>query len=315
MASSIKQIKNELRNASSIFEFTVSAASNNQGLHFIGLNNIREIINILDRLGLFKDQVDFLKKSAIYTTSSDSMNINSGEGSQIKTNLDQLKILLSNIEKMLDSVVPEESEDSINIKLPNYVNTFAELSEVSKQINNALIQPLRESDIKCETTISSVENGSIWINLYLSCGPGLLLVAKLIHSAIIIRKEKFNGDYLKEQARELKKRNDKIDVEEFEKATLLKERETIENQAEQIKSEYFTQASPEDVERIKFALTTLTDLLNKGLMVKHSISSSKEVENFFPTELEILGIENKTKQISSAENSNHGESSQSASSS
>ena len=61
--------------------------------------------------------------------------------------------------------VPEENQYSINIKLPE-IKDFDQLSNVSRDIHIALSQVLFNDEINGETKIISVENGSIWINVF-----------------------------------------------------------------------------------------------------------------------------------------------------
>ncbi len=109
-------------------------------------------------------------------------------------NLTVLKTLSENFLKTLNKTLPAEDINSVNIKLPP-VNDFEELSDVSKKIHIALSQVLYNDEIKGQTKIVSVENGSIWFNVFVG-STALTLVASLAWSTAVIYKKMQEGKLL-----------------------------------------------------------------------------------------------------------------------
>ncbi|HWY13064.1 MAG TPA: hypothetical protein VN026_17135 [Bacteroidia bacterium] len=303
----LKVIKSKLKEISNLLTYQATLTPNGTQYQISGLNNIRKIVRILKEINIFTVHANYLLNSAIFTTSSDNQNINLQEGNQIKITLDTLSILIENLNLIFDSIVPLEDPTSLNIKLPDSINDFDELSKITKEIDIAISRPLLISDLNCKTKISSVENGSIWLNVDFSsvttlAMSALVLVSALLTAAIKNRKDWWEGSKFKEEFKALHDKNNKVgnltevnDTKDAEvKALLLKK-------AEEIQSEFFKEAIDKNVtiNEIKNSIETLTELIKKGAIFTPSITATEETINFFPTKSEILGIESKTKEIES----------------
>jgi len=168
--------------------------ANKAMLKLSGLVQLRQTINEFYNLNLFDNYVNSLKSSVIFTTGNDEMAVQHGEGLAVTNNLTVLKTLSENFLKTLNKTLPAEDINSVNIKLPP-VNDFEELSDVSKKIHIALSQVLYNDEIKGQTKIVSVENGSIWFNVFVG-STALTLVASLAWSTAVIYKKMQEGKLL-----------------------------------------------------------------------------------------------------------------------
>ncbi len=294
MTPSLKIIKNELKRLIEKFNWKVEVIPNNQSYtKFSNLISIRQTINEIQELNIFEYFVMTLKTSAIFTSSANEMSIQQGEANVIISNLNSLKTLSENFLNTLTKTLPEEDPDSINIKLPQ-VNDFDELSNASKQFHIALTQVIFNKEINGETKIVSVENGSIWFNVFVGLSA-VTVIASLAWSAAVIYKKIQEGRLLEQQVRSLKVKNESLDdilVAQKAETQLM-----IEAEADHINSEYFKENAAENIERIKNSITILADLIGKGAEIHPALQAPENVSNLFPDVKNLLGLESKIKRI------------------
>jgi hypothetical protein len=295
MITSLKQLKFSLQDIIKRLEWKMNQNALGQRPVIIlsELNNLRHVINDIESLTLFESVVASLKNSAIFTTSTDQINVEPGEGHAITTNLDLLKTLLTNFLNLLLKTVPDEDPNSINIKLPP-VNDFDELSKVSHQIHIALTLIVLNEEIGGQTKIVSVENGSIWLNVYLGVSA-LPVVASVVWAAAVIYKKIQEGRIMEQHIRALKVKNDSL--EDVLKAQKAETNLMIQAEAEHIQSESFTQNAQENIERIKNSISIFADLIDKGAEIHPALVAQENVANLFPDPMKLVGLESKIKKI------------------
>lgn len=222
MDSSLKQIKIHLQDIIKRLDWKAENVSlgGNSGTvtKLSGLNNIRMVVNEISTLHLFDNIATALKQSVIFTTANNEMNVQISEGKDIINNLNSLKALSTNFLNILLKTVPEEDANSINIKLPN-VSDFDELAKVSREIHIGLTQIIFNDEIKGQTKIVSVENGSIWFNVFVGASA-VTVIASLTWASAVIFKKIQEGKLLAEQVRGLKVKN--ASIEDILKAQKLK---------------------------------------------------------------------------------------------
>src|ERR1700756_106958 len=261
MAASLKLIHKKLENILKEFVWNTTPVNGNPSLQNLnGLDKIRAVLINLENLNLFNNNINTLKNTVIFTTSSSSATIQNTEVQNIISQLNTIKILMQAFIETLNKTLPAENEGSINIKLPE-VNDFDELSKVSREIHVGLTQVIFNSEINGQTKIVSVENGSIWFNVLVGVTT-VPVIASLVWAGAVIYKKIQEGKLLEQQVRGLKIKNDSLeDVLNAQKA------ETafmIEAEAEYIQAQYFKENAPENIARIKNSIETFADLINKG---------------------------------------------------
>lgn len=302
MEISLKQIREQLQQNLKRLEWTSETVSQGQGqpsmLKINGLNNIRLIVDSISRLGLFSNITDSLKNSAIYTTANDQMTIQTSEGREIDRNLNTLKTLGSNFLEVLLKTVPSEDVNSINIKLPP-VSDFDELSKVSREIHIGLTQVIFSDDIQGQTKIVSVENGSIWFNVFVGASA-VTVIASLVWASAVIYKKIQEGKLLAEQVRGLKVKNESL--EDILKAQKAETEIMVQAEAEHIQSEHFKTNAPENIERIKNSISIFADLIGKGAEIQPALVAPENVSNLFPDPTNLIGLESKIKKLGPSNN-------------
>jgi len=293
METSLKLIKTQLQNIQTRLNWKSELVSNNSLFLISNLKELRLIISNLDSMNLFKTATTVLMDSAIFTTSNDTIRVQPNENSIIVNELQILKSLIENFTEVLKSTVPEESTDSINIKLPP-INDFDELSKVSREIHLGLTQVIFNDEVGGQTRIISVENGSIWLNVLVGT-TAVTVIASLVWSASVIYKKIQEGKLLEEQVRGLKVKNDSL--EDILKAQKAETNLMIQAEAEHVNSEHFKENAPENIEKIKNSISIFADLIGKGAEIHPALVAPENVSNLFPDPTKLIGLESKIKRL------------------
>lgn len=297
METSFKVIKNSLKNLIDRLVWKTENVAVPQGgaaqIKLTNLNDLRKVVTDFNELGIFEEYIAPLKSSVMFTTRNDEMNILNSEGQTIIRNLTTLKTLSENFLNTLTKTLPEESEDSINIKLPE-VKDFDELANVSREIHIALSQVLFNKEINGETKIVSVENGSIWFNVFVGT-TAVSLVASLAWAAAVIYKKIQEGKLLAQQVKSLSVKNESL--EDILKAQKAETELMINAEAAHINSEYFQENAAENLERIKNSIKIFSELIDKGAEIHPALIAPEHVSNLFPDTKNLLGLESKIKRI------------------
>jgi hypothetical protein len=296
MDYSLRELKDDSRKIYNRLRWSIGpVATNLDASHLTNADVLREVVEDIEKFGLFKAQVDILKASSLFKLPGDIIRISKAEGDTINETLKLLDALLDNFHDILEVVIPEESESSINIKLPP-VNDFNDLSLYARDLHLALTQVLYLEDIAGGLKIESVENGSIWLNVLLYGTASVSLVGSLVWSAAVIYKKILEGKMMAEQLRALKIRGDSMeDVLTAQKESLL---QLVQSEADYISSSSFQQNIPENIERIKGSIRLFADLLDKGAEIHPAIGAPEEVANLYPNMKTLPTLESKTKQLS-----------------
>lgn len=293
METSLKLIKIQLQDIQTRLSWKSELVSNNSLFQISNLKALRAIINNLDSMNLFENVTTELMDSAIFTTSNDEIRVQPNEQTVIIGQLELLKSLIENFAEVLKSTVPEESVDSINIKLPT-INDFDELSKISREIHVGLTQVIFNEEINGQTRIISVENGSIWLNVLVGT-TAVTVIASLVWSAAVIYKKIQEGKLLEEQVRGLKVKNESL--EDILKAQKAETNLMIQAEAEHLNSEHFKINAPENIEKIKNSIAIFAELIGKGAEIHPALVAPENVSNLFPDPTKLIGLESKIKRL------------------
>jgi len=293
MKSSLKTIKAKLNEYAEQLTLGVANIPNTALATMSNLNNLRTAITEIHSLGVFNGNTTPLMESVIFKSGGDSMQIVATEANSLQLQVNRLKASSKTLLTVLRETVPEESPESINIKLPP-IKDFEELSKVSKELHVALTQVIYDKEIGGKEEIVSVENGSIWFNVFVGA-TAVSVIASMVWSAAVIYKKIQEGRLLEEQIRGLKVKNESL--QDILKAQKAETDRMLQAEADYIASEYFKENLPENIGKIKNSITTFAELITKGAEIKPSLMAPEEVSNLFPKATELLGIESKIKKL------------------
>lgn len=207
----IKELKEVLKNSISDLKYKYEEAK--QGTTtmsvFSNLDQFRNGINTLESSDLFAQEIEKLRNSSFFTTGKDFVNLNLNEGRKLKTQIDDLVRMVQSVAKSIDQIGGNTEENSVSIKLPD-VKDFEDLSKFSSDFHKILTQSIVNEEIGGEVRIDSVENGSIWLDVYLGTAAAVSLIGGLAWSAAVIYKKIQEGRIFEQHVISLSVKNESL---------------------------------------------------------------------------------------------------------
>ncbi|TVZ47444.1 hypothetical protein [Olleya sp. Hel_I_94] len=289
----IKELKNIFSELVQELTFEYKENPNNVTL-FKQLVGLRKAMNKLETTGLLTDEVKEFRSSAIFTTNKDNISLNTSEARQLKTKLDNLIRLVGSLNTSFKEIGGEVNENSISIKLPE-VTDFEDLSKFSSDFHKILNQAIVNDEINGQVRIDSVENGSIWLDVYLGSTAAVTLIGSLTWSAAVIYKKIKEGQLIEQHVKSLKIKNDSLkEIQEKQKQALDL---MIEAEAQSLYNESFDGDNNEQIERLKLSVKMLSNLIEKGAEIHPALNQPEKVTNLFPDMKKLNSIESRIKKL------------------
>lgn len=277
------------------FESTTTNQNGEIYYDFKGLNQYRDAIRTVEKTGILEKEINQLHLTPLFTTFKDTLKISYNEGNSIVVLRDSIRNIAKGILDSLKNISVPHLENSITIKLPNDISDFDNLSKVSSELQMILNQTIINSHIKGEIKIQSVENGSIWIEVFVGTSAALSLIASLTWSAMVIYKKMQEGKILHQQVESLKIKNDSLkEIQQAQKDQL---NLMVDAEANSLYNEHFGNGDPEQISRLSYSIKLLSDLIDRGAEVHPALNTPESVANLFPDKANLPMLESKIKQI------------------
>lgn len=250
------------------------------GYYLINIINFKSFLDIIDKLVFFKEEVNILQQSEIFSTGQDTLFLLDKKADKIRNNANYLVQATESLSRVLSIMLVEQSENSIQIKLPrpsDFLSLIKFLSEFEKSIN----QVISNDKIGGQLQIKSWESGSFWIELLLGSQAAVSLIAGIAWAGAVISKKIKEGKILEQQVKSLEIKNESLnDILEKQKSMtdLLLEKEVRHLQIQHFESDQ----DKEQFERLKMATKTFAELIQKGAEVHPALTAPEQVKNVFP---------------------------------
>jgi hypothetical protein len=292
----IKELKVILKDAilELKFKYEEVKGSNSMISKFSNLHQYRNGINILESSNLFKKELSSLRETPIFTTAQDSIALNYTEGRTLKLQLDELFRICSTVAQSIEQIGVKSEIDSISIKLPE-VKDFEDLSKFSADFHKILNQSIVNDQINGQVRIDSVENGSIWLDVYLGSAAAVSLIGGLAWASAVVFKKIQEGRLIQKHVGSLGIKNDSI------KEIQLKQKEAldlmIDAEANNLYNENFKGDNNEQIERLKLSIKMFSDLIDKGAEIHPALNQPESVKNLYPKMNNLQSLESKIKKI------------------
>ncbi|MBA6157024.1 hypothetical protein H3Z83_10890 [Tenacibaculum sp. S7007] len=261
---------------------------------FSNLDQFRNGINALESSDLLKKEITNVRKSSIFTTAKDFVNLNASEGRQLNAKLEELKRIVSSVSQSIDQIGGKTEENTVSIKLPE-VRDFEDLSKFSSEFHKVLNQSIVNDEIKGEVRIDSVENGSIWLDVYLGSAAAVSLIGGLTWASAVVFKKIQEGRIIQKHVESLGVKNEslkEIQVKQKEALSLM-----INAEANNLYNENFKNENNEQVERLKLSIKMMSDLIDKGAEIHPALNQPEKVKNLYPKMTNLKTLESKIKKI------------------
>jgi len=262
---------------------------------FANLINFRIGINLLEETALLTDAILDIKQSGIFSTTQDELVLNLPEGRKLRVPMLNLIKLVNALNQTFLELSGKTRENSVSIKLPN-VNDFDDLAKTSNTFQTILTQSIINNEIKGQIKIDSVENGSIWLDIYLGSAPALALVGGLAWSAAVVFKKIQEGRIIEQHVKSLNIKNESLkEIKDAQKKAIDL---MIDAEANQLYSENFKTAdNHEQIERLKHSIKLLSEQIDKGAEIHPALNAPENVTNLFPDMKHLELVESRIKKL------------------
>lgn len=262
---------------------------------FSKLIDFRKGIRRLESTNLLQDELEKIKKSGIFSTTEDILKVNQSEGRVLKIPMIELQKIVNSLNKTFSKLSGTTRENSISIKLSS-ITDFQDLSKVAGVFHTILSQSVINDEIKGKVKIDSVENGSIWLDVYLGSASALTLVGGLAWSAAVVYKKINEGKIIEQYVKGLKIKNESLkEIRDAQKKAIDL---MIDAEANQLYSENFKNGeNNEQIERLKHTIKLLSEQLDKGAEIHPALNAPEQVSNLFPNMKHLELIESKIKKL------------------
>lgn len=246
----------------------------------------QKALKAIEKTELFKNDIEEIKKTEALIFSTDlSIVLPRTETSRVIPKISNLVTKLVNFSEGISYVLPEQSENSISIKLPK-TNNLKELIETSNRLDKIFNQLLSNSYVNEKVDLQNFDTGSEWIEIAFKTATGLWMFTKIVHAVILIERELLKNKDLKENIRlktitnngyeNMLKQLDELTKHDIE-IIKNKEIEEIMNKVGASKekdNEYY--------ERIKFSIDETRKLIDKGMQFFPSSVATQDVKDTLP---------------------------------
>ncbi|GHU55281.1 hypothetical protein FACS189442_2650 [Spirochaetia bacterium] len=276
---------------------TLNITSQNNGNGTFTINNVNIIlkgiskINELEYLNPELQAVKSLDYFYNFTGENISLNANSNNG--VVSSITSLKTKISGFIKMYRSIINEETELSLQIKLLED-NSLDFIGDELKLFDKIINQLLTHEKINGSYKFSSFDIGSSWVYIILDSVLSLSVIAGVVWSACVVRKKMLEGNFLLESVKQMQIKTESLKDLKDAQAKMLKELTEAEA------SNILTQNNLEDTgneykKRVIYAISELNKMINKGVEIHPALMAPENVQNLFPDYSHLNSIESKTK--------------------
>lgn len=192
----IQTIINE--SAANLMVGNVQIPKDNQNRKINNLNAFKEAFKKVEKMGIYQSDIENLMETeAIFLTHNDSISLPNGEANNFQNLLKQLQNKLFTFNIGISSIIPEQDENSISIKLPP-INDLKELIDISKSLDTIFNQILVTKNNQTEAKIQNFDTGSKWIEITFTSVIGLTIFSQLIQTAILLEREQLKNKHIEE---------------------------------------------------------------------------------------------------------------------
>ncbi|EGG93232.1 hypothetical protein IMCC1989_1544 [gamma proteobacterium IMCC1989] len=259
------------------------------------LKNIKEykvFLDVVSSIPIYNEEIDWLSQSEIYSTSQDILYLERLQVRELYLAADYITTSASSLFKVLGKLLPDSSEDSINIKLPEPTDLDS-LVKTMAIVQKSLSQVVLHNDIDGAVKINNWEHGSFWVELILGTQAAVALVSSIAWSAAVVCKKYKENEILEETIRSLKIKNESLDDVLNGQKEMTKT--LIESEANQVVNQHYTEGGPEQIRRVEASIKAFAKLIQEGAEVHPTLMAPEKVQNLFPNYNKIESITSRMK--------------------
>jgi hypothetical protein len=277
-------------------KLSTSFISGNQDFNYqaSGLNTLRRSINVIEDIPYINNEVSLLKKTWLFQSTGDELKINATQSGEVESALKSLRIKLETFKEIAETSKLFNGSDTILIRIPE-INSFDALQKYANDFKKAIEIPILDKSIGGNATILSADEGSIIFYVSLGAVAAVKLVAGICWAAAVVKKKRAEANIFEHHAKTLELKNDALSV--FVDAQKVQMKNILDAEATAIANKEYNHSEPETIERLKLSITTVADLIDKGVQIL-PVSKEGDIQMSFPDYKKLDFIESAIKQIS-----------------
>jgi hypothetical protein len=273
-------------------------SGNHPGFLYTDIANLKIAIERVKNQGLYVSLISEIETSVIFSTSQDEIILTDAkDDTRLKKGLDVVRSGCHALLMILTELYNEKEDDStIYVQLPK-IKDLEDLSKKSKVLHNAISQSILDPSIKGTIKVRSYDVGSLWIILTVGSVMAVKLIGGLVWAAAVIRKKKMEFKSFEQHIKRLKiKTESMVDMKDAQKKQL---EDSLEAEADNLVSQFYKNGNAEKIERVKYSIKLISELMDKGVEIHPALNASKEVGNMFPDFSNIRLIESRIQELGS----------------
>lgn len=272
---------------------------NSDAFDLFGFQKVITAVNNLKELDFLENEINDLSQleNIYYDKSiSDRIRVDKGSYSSFVNLINVIKNKCTATLEAFDQAIPNQEQYSISVRLPDYKN-LDQLSKFFSKLNTSLEQAIVNEKINGKISIQNFDSGSLWVELILGGHFALQFVGALARTAAVVRNQTFQLSILEQQARTLEIKNDTL--EDLQKGLSKSINALVETETKNLLNQEGIDCDPEYLEKMKYSVKTLAELINEGTEIHPSYLAEPEYTKDFPDYKKLDLIESTIKQIES----------------
>lgn len=276
-----------------ILSTTYTSANSDYPYQASGLNKLRWSVDLVKDIPYINYEFVTLKNSWLFQSSGDGQRINSAQSTEVDNTLKSLRIKLGTFKDIAETSTLFNSSDTILIRIPE-INSFDSLQKYASDFKRAIEVPILDESIGGNVTVLSASEGSIIFYISLGAVAAVKLVAGICWAAAVIKRKKAEANIFEQHAKTLELKNDSLSI--FVEAQKVQIKNILDAEATAIANKEYNYAEPETIERLKLSISTVAELIDKGIQIL-PLSREEDIRKQFPDYKNLNLIESTIKQL------------------
>lgn len=260
----------------------------------IELTKLKQSINTIEDVPFIQSEISRLKKSWLFLSSSDSQKINVTQNAEVDNAVKLISIKLNTFKEIAESSKLFNTNETLLIRIPE-IQSFDNLAKYANDFKKAIELPILDESIKGEVNILSANEGSIIFYISVGTIAAVKLIAGICWAAGVIKKKNAEAKIFEQHAKTLELKNESLST--FVEAQKTQLKNILEAEANAIANKIYNHNEPETIERLKLSISTVADLIDKGVQIL-PVSKDEDIQKSFPDYNKMSLIESSIKQIS-----------------
>lgn len=248
--------------------------------HVTNTKTLAQAIQNIATIGFLKHEIEsFIALGSSINPISD-YQMGKNDAITFTALIEQIKLKTEAVKFSIELSLPEQSENSITIGLPDYTQ-FKSVEDATTQLNKSLTIICGIENYRSDIQIQNFDSGSLWLEIVVATPAVVGFIGFVIKTAFSVV-----SYYRTLQSQKLSLKS--MDIEVSEKENLYKGlddlfqyqvRQTIENAVNNGNK----QIDPEDLSKLTKAVELLIPLLEQGATFAPANTQNPEIKAEFPT--------------------------------